>query len=45
VLLELENKYVEEIKKRSVDWLGEKATEINWINTDKPITSFQKRLL
>ena len=36
VLLELEKEYIEEIKMRAVNWLGEKATEINWINTDKP---------
>lgn len=46
VLIELEREYIEEIKKRVGGWLEQAASEIKWINTDKPsIISYQERLV
>jgi len=48
ILLETNHEYVEEMKKRSVNWIELKAKNIHWINTKPPIfknLSIQTKLI
>ena len=46
VMIEINEEYAEIMKKRAVEWLGEKIKEVNWVNLSPPKhLSIQRRLV